>query len=95
MAVVDAETLEGACEGGGILDHVVPEPRVVFRAGTVPKLDAITPNDDFPTKVRLGRRRGKVFKGVRVPDPSIVGQGILEGVRFGLRQAGEVRLHKG
>jgi hypothetical protein len=95
MAVIDAETLEGACEGGGIFDHVVPEPRVVFRTGTVPKFDAVTPNDDLPAKVRLGGWRGEVLEGVRVPDPSIVGQGIIKGVCLGLRQAGKVRLHKG
>ena len=95
MTIIDAETLECACEGGGIFDHVVPEPRVVFRAGTVPKFDAIAPNDDLPTKVGLGRWRGKVFEGIRVPDPSVVGQGILEGVCLGLRQTGKVRLHKG
>lgn len=95
MAIINAETLKRACESGCIFYHVVPEPRVVFRTGTVPKFNAITPNNDFPTEVRLGRRRGKVFEGIRVPDPSVIGQGILEGVCFGLRQAGKVRLYKG
>ena len=95
MAIIDTETLEGACEGGGIFDHVAPEPRVVFRAGTVPKFDAIAPNDDLPTEIRLRRRYGKAFEGIRVPDPSIVGQGILERVCLGFRQTGKVRFHKG
>jgi len=95
MAVIDAETLECACEGVGILDHIVPEPRVVFRARTVPEFDAIAPDDDLPTKVGLGRWCGKVFEGIRVPDPSIVGQRILEGIFLGFRQTGKVRLHKG
>ena len=85
MTIIDAETLECACEGGGIFDHVFPEPRVVFRARTVPKFNAITPNDDLPTKIGLRRWHGKVFEGIRVPDPSVVGQGILEGVCLGLR----------
>jgi len=95
MAIVDAETLERACEGGCVFDYIVPEPRIVFRTGTVPKFYTITPNDDLSTEVRLRRWRGKVFEGIRVPDPTIVGQGILEGIRFGLRQASKVRLHKG
>ena len=95
MAVIDAETLEGACQGGSIFDHIVPEPRVVFRTRTVPKFDAVTPDDDLSTKVRLGGWGGKVFEGIRVPDPPIVGQGILERVCPGLRQTSKVRLHEG
>lgn len=95
MTIIDAETLECACEGGGIFDYVVPEPRVVLWAGTVPKFDAIAPDDDLPTKIGLGWWHGKVFKGIRIPDPAVVGQGILEWVCLGLRQAGKVRLHEG
>lgn len=74
MTVVDPETLERACKSRGILNHIVPEPRVVFWAGTVPKLDAIAPNDDLSAEVCLGGRHGEVFEGVRVPYPAIVGQ---------------------
>jgi hypothetical protein len=94
MAVVDSETLERAREGCGILEDVIPEPWVVFWTGTVPKLDAIIPDNDLPTEVCLGGRRSKVFEGIRVPYPSIVGQGILQWVCFCLRQASKVRLHE-
>lgn len=95
MAVVDSETLERACETRGVLNHIVPEPGVVLWTGTIPKLDAITPNDDFPAKVCLGRRHGKVFEGIRVPYPAVVNQGIFEGVCLGLRKASEVSFHEG
>lgn len=73
VAIVNAEALEGACECGSIFDHVVPEPRVVFRARSVPEFDAITPNDDLPAKIGLGRWHGKVLEGIGIPDPSVVG----------------------
>ena len=61
MAVVDSETLECACEGCGILENIIPKPRVVFWSGTISELDAIIPNDNLPTKVCFGGRRSKVF----------------------------------
>ena len=73
MTVIDAETLKGACQGGCVFDHIIPKPRVIFGTGTVPKLDAVTPNNDLPTKVRFRGWQGEVFEGIRVPDPSIVG----------------------
>lgn len=94
MAVVDPETLERACESRCVLNHIIPKPRVVLWTGAVPKLDAITPNDDLPAEVCLGRGHGKVFEGVRVPYPAVVGQGILERVCLGFREASKVRFHE-
>lgn len=73
MTVVDSKTLECTRKTRGIFNHIVPEPRVVFGTGTVPKLDAITPNDDLSAEVCLGGWHCEVFEGVRVPYPPVVG----------------------
>ena len=63
MTVTDTETLEGARRGCGILDHMVPQPWVIFGTGTVPKLDTVTPYDDLPSEALLEGGRANFLRG--------------------------------
>jgi len=75
VAVVDTEAVEHSRKRHDVFGHVLPEPWVVFRSTTVVKLDAVTPDDDFASEVRLGGRESKVLEGIRIPDPTVVGEG--------------------
>jgi len=75
VAIVDTEAVEHSRKRLDVFSHVFPEPRVVFRSTTVVKLDAVTPDDDLASKVRLGGEESKVLERVRIPDPTIVGEG--------------------
>lgn len=82
MTVVNTEAVEHPCERGNIFGHIFPEPRVIFRSATVVKLDTVTPDDDFTPKVCLGGKEGEVLERIRVPNPTVVGEGESSGVVF-------------
>ena len=75
MAIVDTETVEHSRKRHDVFGHVFPEPRVIVRSTTVVKLDAVTPDDDFASKVRLGGEESKVLERICIPNPTVVGEG--------------------
>lgn len=80
VAIVDTEAVKHSRKRHDVFGHVFPEPRVVFRPTAVVKLDTVTPDDDFASEVRLGGRESKVLERIRIPDPTVVGEG--EGSRI-------------
>ena len=96
VAVIDPEAFESSRERADIGRHVLPEPRVGRRSIAVAKLDAVAPDNDLAPKVSLGRQQREVLQRIRVPDPAVVGDRILERILIGVgRDAGEVDFDQG
>ena len=96
MTIVDTEPFETFSEGGDIVRHVLPQPRVRGRSVSVTQFDTVTPYDDLATEVRFGRGHSEVDEGVRVPDPTIVGERVFLGIGTGFSaNASEIRFYKG
>ena len=79
VAVVETEAIEEICKLFSILNHVLPQPGVVFGTLSVSKLDAIAPYDHFSSQVSFGGIFCEIAQGIGGPHPTIVGkrQGFL------------------
>lgn len=72
---------------------MLPKKWGVLGRRTVVEFYAIGPSDDCTLKIGFGRKESEIGEGVRVPQPPIYGEGVLEGFLLGPRNTGKIGLH--
>jgi hypothetical protein len=89
MAIINSESMEMGCHELSVFSHVLPEPWIVllkemsvmrtilntYRALSIPQFHAITPNNDFSSKICFALWTSKVRERIICPDPAVVGDG--------------------